>query len=663
MKKKTTVKTPQISNVKSMFLQNALSYVIAVTLLLITISFSIRTYDTSAVKTALLLNTFALTLVLWGAFHITVKKYFTREKLIALLPFGVFLIWLGISYLFNSYKLASVEEFVKNIMFWSFPLLLATCLAKRNVGVINKFFIISVWVCFIYGIVQTLDLYVFSGIDIMPWRGAFGKRVFATFANPNFFADFIVLSLFIIAANYLRTKEKKYIVLAVLGLVNLYFTESKGAWVSFGVVGALFTLSYTFFFAPSNKYAKAAKWSVLALCALALALTVIFSFKRAQSVNFRMVTWGSVLDMVKDAPVIGHGSGSFAYAYYKYKRPDIFYMEKLHNVETGHAENEFLEVLANNGIIGLAIFIWLIFALFWRGIKTLAEYKKFSSSLSPPYLLFGFMGAAAAVLVHNMFDISMRMASTGFILAVLVGLIIVLCAEDVEVQDKVFNANKTVLAVAAGLLFIIMIYLLKIVLVDINLVAGSSVESRDFGRGVLRFAFWIGALGVIGVVFYIYYKTIRVSQSLLAVLFMLLSLPMFFISSKYLLSDYYTNAALFFAQRQEWKNSMEFYTNAIKNNPVKVSLYHSRGSVTLNRWDMSSSYDVKVGDKDNVYRTDFDRASQDYQTIFRYSPNESMLHHHWGNCYINAGLIFTKRAIIPKRLNILIWRRNVLAIL
>src|SRR5947207_11613033 len=84
------------------------------------------------------------------------------------------------------------------------------------------------------------------------------------------------------------------------------------------------------------------------------------SVDRLDSIRFRICTWVSTWEMAFTHPVLGNGIGSFRILYPGYRRPQIFYIEGKHNTETDHAEDEYCEVLQDEGIVGFGILIWFI---------------------------------------------------------------------------------------------------------------------------------------------------------------------------------------------------------------------------------------------------------------------------------------------------------------
>jgi tetratricopeptide (TPR) repeat protein len=323
-----------------------------------------------------------------------------------------------------------------------------------------------------------------AGLDPFIWRQAFSLRVFSSFGNPNFYGNFLVIITPILIALYFRgggkpfrpflligvlvpvvlltdklftnqfggiTAQNQFWVtgglwaslLVVLGLiwwkspsvsasgmmifigatfVNLYATETKGAWVGF-VAAIVFSALLVGLFLVGRK-ARRLTWSLMGvslLVALAGFMAVRhYALKRSQSVDFRVFTWISTWDMIRSQPWLGTGIGTFKWAYPAYRRPEIILLEGRSNTETDHVEDEYLEVLYDEGIVGFGIFLWLILSVSVMGIRMLQRLTV-EGPRPPPepaiddrvYKVLGYMGAWWAALVHWLVDVSVRFVSSG----------------------------------------------------------------------------------------------------------------------------------------------------------------------------------------------------------------------------------------------------------
>jgi hypothetical protein len=113
-------------------------------------------------------------------------------------------------------------------------------------------------------------------------------------------------------------------------------------------------------------------------------------------------------------------------------------LEGRSNTETDHAEDEYLEVMYDEGLIGFGIFLWLILSVSVMGIRMLNRLTKEgprpllshcplrtlgtlwgrqsfrSARLSTiGYKILAYLGAWWAALIHWFMDVSVRFVSSG----------------------------------------------------------------------------------------------------------------------------------------------------------------------------------------------------------------------------------------------------------
>ncbi|MBK8575389.1 MAG: O-antigen ligase family protein [Elusimicrobia bacterium] len=145
-----------------------------------------------------------------------------------------------------------------------------------------------------------------------------------------------------------------------------------------------------------------------------------YAQQRKQSVDFRVFTWIATWDMIRTQPLWGTGIGSFKWAYPAFRRPEIILLEGRSNTETDHAENEYLEVMYDEGMIGFGIFLWLIVSVSVMGLRLLNRLTQ-EGPRPPPQIAFedkvykvlAYLGAWWAALIHWFMDVSVRFVSSG----------------------------------------------------------------------------------------------------------------------------------------------------------------------------------------------------------------------------------------------------------
>ena len=141
-------------------------------------------------------------------------------------------------------------------------------------------------------------------------------------------------------------------------------TRTRGAWLALVILIPLLILIY------SEKKLKNLGAILISLSLLGgiILLTPALSNRvstiadlKMQSNSERLLMWQSAFEMFKDNPVFGIGYGSYKIAYQeKYISP----LAKEKNLE--HAHNNFLQMLAECGIVGEIAFLamWIYFSYF-----------------------------------------------------------------------------------------------------------------------------------------------------------------------------------------------------------------------------------------------------------------------------------------------------------
>jgi O-antigen ligase len=261
------------------------------------------------------------------------------------------------------------------------------------------------------------------------------SQAFGPFINRHHFAGYMELTiglpLGLIFSNGVE-REKKFIYLFAAGLmaVALIFTNSRGGIISL-VAEVLFLASVMRIGRrhrkkTTDKGLRVKSAAMKAGLALALVITlfggvVLLGGEEALSrlvgtVNAddpttgRAQFWSVTLDIIKNHPVIGTGLGSFGVVYTGYDtRNGLYRLEQAHN--------DYLQVLSDGGIVGAAIGLVFLIALFRMGFTRLESRDDFRRGVAT-----GALAGCFAVLVHSFFDFTLHTTSNSLLFLVLAGL-------------------------------------------------------------------------------------------------------------------------------------------------------------------------------------------------------------------------------------------------
>jgi O-antigen ligase len=348
---------------------------------LLFIAWAVRQYftDTEVVLSPLLFPLIALSLLALGqlAFRGTVSPYDTRLDLQLLLTYAI-LLFLA-TQLFRTAD--DWRGFVWFIMFFGF--LVA-----------------------IFGILQHLT---FNGKLYWFREMRFGGVPFGPYVNRNHFAGFAELVIPIalvplVLGKVRRERRFAVVVFALLPIVALFLAASRGGIVSFAAEIAVLALLLALRRA-GGRHVLAGGVVLLLAFMLVSWLGVRQILERFSSMQSLEVTGGKRASMrhdswhiFRDHPWTGTGLGTLPIVFPAY---ESLYDAKFVN----HAHNDYLEMLADTGLIGALCCASFLGLLFFTSLKQLlVSDKSFAAALHLSGLV-----ACCGFLVHSLVDFNLHM--------------------------------------------------------------------------------------------------------------------------------------------------------------------------------------------------------------------------------------------------------------
>jgi len=337
--------------------------------------------DSDMVLPHALFPMFALTLLVFAqwAFHLTASRFSTRTELLLLLSM-VILIFLA-AQAFRS--LADWRAFA-----W-FTMLLA-------------FFVAG------FGILQHLT---FNGKLYWFREMHYGGIPFGPFANRNHFAGFaeLVLPMSLVPLLLGRVRRDRLVIvgiLAVIPLSALLLAASRGGVISL-LAELAFLLLVVLLRRAGGRHLYAGGLVLVAAFATVSWLGVNQMLSRFSSLQSLEVTQSKRASMrhgawkiFLDHPVLGTGLGTLQQVYPPY---ETLYDGKIVN----HAHNDYMELLAETGVIGGLCCAWFLGAVFLGALRRLQdEGNSFANTLR----LCGWTGCCG-LLVHSLVDFNLHIPS------------------------------------------------------------------------------------------------------------------------------------------------------------------------------------------------------------------------------------------------------------
>ncbi|WP_352431836.1 O-antigen ligase family protein [Pyrinomonas sp.] len=261
---------------------------------------------------------------------------------------------------------------------------------------------------------------------------------FGPFINRHHFAGYMELALALPLAIALAggavEADRRLLYGFAAGLMGiaLIMTNSRGGLVSL-VAEIIFLISLTEFRARKAEELTAADaasgWRPVLVrlgVSFALLFAIVFgsllyggeeSLSRfIGTVNSQDPTtgrahfWSVTLDIIRDRPLLGVGLGAYSVAYTRYDtRGGQFRVEQAHN--------DYLQTLSDAGVIGAALGLLFIVALFRLGFLRRQSRDPFRRAVAT-----GAMTGCFAVLVHSFFDFTLHTTANALLFLLLAAL-------------------------------------------------------------------------------------------------------------------------------------------------------------------------------------------------------------------------------------------------
>lgn len=213
-------------------------------------------------------------------------------------------------------------------------------------------------------------------------------KLTGSFQNPGPYAGFLVSILPFALWQALRFRTpNKYLQQAVLSFSCIYVffslsllpaTMSRAAWLAAGIgIGIILIYHYRLFLHLRQFYQAHRKQAIIYICISGLFITIagagIYHVKK-DSADGRLLMWKVTTRIIAEHPLTGVGWGNFAGAYGQ-AQADYFAEGKATPQEEWvagspeYAFNEFLQITAEHGIIGLILFLLVIVLAFRSAYK------------------------------------------------------------------------------------------------------------------------------------------------------------------------------------------------------------------------------------------------------------------------------------------------------
>jgi len=299
---------------------------------------------------------------------------------------------------------------------------------KMTRQIIIVILVVGVWES-LYGIFE-----FFSGHgQILNLEGeGLVRSVTGTFINRNYFAGYLLMVI-PISVGYLFSREAtrrnmfwgwrqrlasldgKTLLLgfgAIVMIVGLIFSASR-----MGILSLLISFTLlSFLVRDPQRERKFSRTSVLIfslalLWAIGIGLDAVIGrfFTSADDFKLRWAIWASTFQILRDFPLFGSGLGTFTYIFPMYRSLHI------QGLAT-HAENDFLQLASEAGLIGVGLLLILIFYLFFRVVLNI---RSLSHGEPGRYIGIGGLVGILALMFHSLVERNIQVPANAFLYTIL----------------------------------------------------------------------------------------------------------------------------------------------------------------------------------------------------------------------------------------------------
>ena len=243
-----------------------------------------------------------------------------------------------------------------------------------------------------YGLYQYMfgDLYSQAWLDKEMFEDI-KMRVYSTFENPNVYGEYLILAIPIIAGLLWTEKEifKKLFWLGSFGvtMLALALTFSRGCWL--GIILAIGLLAIMI----DRRFILL---GIVALLFLPFVLpeSIINRFLSIgnmgdSSTSYRVYIWMGTLAMLADYWFSGIGLGITSFN-------TIYPIYSYNNISAPHSHNLYLQLVVEFGIVGLIIFLGMLYNFYKETIISICKKKNILTS--------SLIAGVSGFMLQSMFD-------------------------------------------------------------------------------------------------------------------------------------------------------------------------------------------------------------------------------------------------------------------
>ena len=389
------------------------------------------------VNQEMILKLFIIVLIVFWVIKLLSVEGITWNKNKLNLPICFFILILSFSLMIsNSIKVSFGDYLILISYIILYFIVINVINQKDEFDSFIKIFFITSFLVSIYALIQ------YYGLD--PYFYELGQ-ITSTIGQKNWISNYLAIIFPVIFSYFLLQKERKnkliyYLLLSIL-YATLMICQSRGIWISISItliIAIYIIIKFKFY----EIFKRNKKWLFLLLITF-LVVTIIYSTDnplnksaitvteravstfdiQGSSLNARLLMWRTTFEMIKDRPMFGSGIGTFKMNYLDYQadflriNPDYI----KYSGKAAEAHNEYLQMGAELGIVGLGIFLSIIFVFYSLALK----YLKNKYNNQDKIIVFGLLTGITSFLIHCLFTFPYHVPILGSTFFIFLGLSVV----------------------------------------------------------------------------------------------------------------------------------------------------------------------------------------------------------------------------------------------
>ena len=297
-----------------------------------------------------------------------------------------------------------------------FFLALESFRTEKHVKQFVWFLVVFGFLVSLFGIIQH---FTFNGKLYWSLAIPSGGTAFGPFVDPDHFAGFVELIAPLgLALLFFRSRRREQVLLLLLFTIvpigALILSASRG-----GIIGLVLEIALLAFLSRAHRIGRKQVLGAAAIALVAGTFIVWLGVSRAIE-RFEQLTHGGITRDLRvsmyhdtwrifvDHPWVGTGLGTLIDVYPRYA-------SFFNGLTVDHAHNDYLELVADTGVLGGICGVSFIILLFWRGFANL----QFAGRAALRAVTAGCLTACAGLLVHGLVDFNLHIPSNALIFLLL----------------------------------------------------------------------------------------------------------------------------------------------------------------------------------------------------------------------------------------------------